>query len=117
MWKVPILVLATAVLLLLLLLLCGYEFKIPFLLTVRPAQRTGREENRAWVTIGREGGGREAIGRGGGGREAIGREGGGSEALTCTGEGDGSLPYPRERNIIDDLVEGGAGVRERKVSK
>ena len=109
MWKVPILLLATAVLLLLLLLLCGYEFKIPFLLTVRPAQRTGREENRAWVTIGREGGGREAL--------AIGREGGGREALACPGEGGGSLPYPRERNLLDDLVEGGAGVRERQVSK
>ena len=53
-WKVPGLVLATVVLLALLLLLCGYEFNIPFLLSIRPAQKIKdtRGENRAWVTIG-----------------------------------------------------------------
>lgn len=43
-WKAPILLLATLLLLILLLLLCGYEFSVPFLLSIRPGKRRRSEE-------------------------------------------------------------------------
>ena len=46
-WKAPILLLATLLLLILLLLLCGYEFSVPFLLSIRPGRRRRRSEERA----------------------------------------------------------------------
>jgi len=48
-WKIPVLVLATLVLMFLMLLLCGYEFKIPFLLSVRPSRRRKESSKSARV--------------------------------------------------------------------
>lgn len=56
-WKMPIIVLATVLLVVMLLLLCGYELNVPFLLSIRPAAKRKSntlDENRAWVTIGKE---------------------------------------------------------------
>lgn len=55
-WKIPVLILATLVLLFLLLLLCGYEFKIPFLLSVRPSKRRKNSSTGTWIGGGGGGG-------------------------------------------------------------
>jgi hypothetical protein len=85
-WKIPILGLSTVVLLFLLLLLCGYEFKIPFLLSIRPAGEKRRSS---------DGGAR--------GQQALDS---GQRPLPA-----GSLPYPPGRSRLDELVEAGGDTR------
>ena len=45
-WKVPVLVMATILLLFLLLLTCGYEFRIPFLLSIGPGRKRSKSVKR-----------------------------------------------------------------------
>merc|ERR1739838_197051 len=54
-WKIPVLVLATIMVLFFLLLTCGYEFKIPFLLSIGPGRK--RKSSDDGRQVDRQGGG------------------------------------------------------------
>jgi len=122
-WKVPVMFLATILVLFLLLLTCGYEFRIPFLLSIGPGRR--REISGEVKHVGREA--REEIHlRDDRGHDALeferqsslnisrtpdsspwnfeyGRHP--SEECDMTDKGS-KLPYPLKRTELDDLIEG-----------
>jgi len=121
-WKIPVLVLATIMVLFLLLLTCGYEFKIPFLLSIGPGrQRLKSESRHNQIRRGDRGHSQLEDRRG---QEALEHEQNTrrspesspwrferhpSEECDMTDKGSGSdLPYPVNRTELDDLIEGPA---------
>jgi len=117
-WKIPVLVLATILVLFLLLLTCGYEFKIPFLLSIGPGRKrlkSGsrrkqlRKEDRTQSRL-EDSRGQEALEH----KQNIRRspesspwkfERHPSEECDMTDKGS-TLPYPVNRTELDDLIEG-----------
>eukprot|EP00090_Calanus_glacialis_P032441 TRINITY_DN53733_c0_g1_i1.p1 TRINITY_DN53733_c0_g1~~TRINITY_DN53733_c0_g1_i1.p1 ORF type:complete len:438 (-),score=143.51 TRINITY_DN53733_c0_g1_i1:152-1465(-) len=121
-WKVPVMVLATVLVLFLLLLTCGYEFRIPFLLSIGPGRKRNISgqvkqvggEGRSGRHIGDEAGNMEGLEYRRQSSHDTSRSPGNSpwrferhpsEECDMTDKG-GKLPYPVKRTELDDLIEG-----------
>eukprot|EP00092_Neocalanus_flemingeri_P005058 GFUD01005439.1.p1 GENE.GFUD01005439.1~~GFUD01005439.1.p1 ORF type:complete len:430 (+),score=115.41 GFUD01005439.1:118-1407(+) len=116
-WKVPVLVLATILVLFILLLTCGYEFRIPFLLSIGPGRKRRLSDKNEGRQVEREvGGDRYLAGEQRGQREKpeYGRQSSKTSPFYLDSHPSGEcdmtdkgavLPYPLGRNQLDDLVE------------
>jgi len=104
-WKVPVLLAATVLVVLLMLISCGYEFKIPFLLSITPKSKSNarledRKGTSSFIEADR---GHHRLSYG---NSPWKFERHPSEECDMTDKGSSSLPYPVGRTNIDDLVDG-----------
>lgn len=107
-WKVPVMMLATLLLLFLLLLICGYEFRIPFLLRIGPGRKRKDSGDDNYIEGERKEDGR--LRWRGRQKERLEYTRHPSEECDMTDKGSAQpttfpCPYPTERTTLDDLVE------------